>query len=263
METGIVLFSYLPEGEISVDRQIYLMQKNGFNHTFLMSNSSELTDKNVAKLQDGGIIIDTLHSPFAGINAIWHKGEDGDRMLDLFIDGVKRCSEYKIPTLIMHLSSKYPPPPICDVGYERFKRLVAAAREYDVTLAFENQRCLANLAFIFEQFPDAGFCWDIGHEGCFTSGISFSGLFGDRLCALHIHDNFRIPDNDAHLLPFDGGLDFDHVANELVRLKYDGTLMLEVFRSNSNLYCDTSDEEYYRRAAEGVEKLNNITKNKA
>ena len=37
-------------------------------------------------------------------------------------------------------------------------------------------------------------------------------LFGDRLCALHIHDNRCGVNTDDHLLPFDGSIDFEDVA---------------------------------------------------
>ena len=259
METGINLFCY--NNEINIDRQIRLMQQNGFKNTFMLSDCARLTHENVGKLKTAGITLSTLHAPFRGINKIWEKGEAGDRILESLIDGVKKCERYDIPVLVTHLSSKYPPPMITDIGVQRFKRLMEAAQASGVKIAYENQRCLSNISLALEHFESAGFCWDTGHEGCFTPGKEYMPLFGDRLTTVHIHDNFGIKDNDEHLLPYDGVLDFGKVAKHLVKARYDGCIMLEVFRGNSNRYDDITDEEYYARASVAANKLAETVEN--
>ena len=82
-------------------------------------------------------------------------------------------------------------------------------------------------------------------------------LFGDKLATVHIHDNFGVKDNDEHLLPYDGVIDFKKIAMHLANVNYDGCIMLEVFRSNSNRYDDVTDEEYYFRAAIAASRLAN------
>ncbi len=255
METGINLFCY--SNELSIDRQIELMRQNGFKNTFMLSDSVALTDANIGKLYDADISLATLHAPFHGINAIWKAGEAGDKVLETLLDGVKKCKSYNIPVLVTHLSSKYPPPMITDVGVCRFEKLMDEAKKCGVKIAYENQRCLSNLALVLEQFENAYFCWDTGHEGCFTPGWEYMPLFGDRLATVHIHDNFGEKDNDEHLLPYDGGLDFTKVAKHLVKAKYDGCIMLEVFRGNSNHYDNITDAEYYTLAASAAKRLAN------
>jgi sugar phosphate isomerase/epimerase len=44
------------------------------------------------------------------------------------------------------------------------------------------------------------FCYDSGHENCFTPGADFLAKYGDKLAALHHHDNDG--SSDQHLLPF-------------------------------------------------------------
>ena len=253
METGINLFCY--NNEISIDRQIELMRQNGFRNTFMMADGSKLTDETVGKLNAADITLATLHAPFFGINEVWKQGEMGDKVLRGLIDGVKRCEEYNIPVLVVHLSSKYPPPMITDIGVQRLKRLMETAQASGVKIAYENQRCLSNISLVFEHFEDAGFCWDTGHEGCFTSGWEYMPLFGDKLATVHIHDNFGVKDNDEHLLPYDGSIDFSRVAKHLVKANYDGCIMLEVFRGNSNQYNYITDAEYYARAADAANRL--------
>ncbi len=253
METGINLFCY--SNEISIDRQIELMRKNGFKNTFMLSDSAKLTDETISKLKASDITLATLHAPFRGINEIWKQGEAGDKVLEGLIDGVRKCERYNIPILVVHLSSKYPPPMITDIGVQRFKELMEKAKHSSVKIAYENQRCLSNIALAMEQFEDSGFCWDTGHEGCFTSGREYMSLFGDKLVTVHIHDNLGVKDSDDHLLPYDGKLDFGSVAKHLVAADYSGCIMLEVFRSNSNQYDDVTDEEYYARAAAAANRL--------
>ena len=100
-----------------------------------------------------------------------------------------------------------------------------------VQIAFENQRKLANIAWTFEEIEDApnvGFCWDTGHENCFTPGRQYMPLFGKKLICTHIHDNNGVFDHDEHLLPFDGKLDFVRAARQIRESGFTGALVLEV-----------------------------------
>ncbi|MBR2452500.1 MAG: sugar phosphate isomerase/epimerase [Clostridia bacterium] len=260
MEKGINLFCYDNGEKLDIEGQIELMKENGFGHTFFLGDSPLLTDSLVDKVKRSGIVFDTLHAPFDGINAMWKDGTDGDEMLKRLCETVDRCSGYEIPVAVVHLSSGRPAPVISDIGNYRFKELVEYAEKKNVTLAFENQRFVANLASILEQHTSAGFCWDVGHEGCFTNGRHYMPLFGERLSAVHLHDNHHVQDEDEHLLPYDGICDFDYVAKTLADYHFGGTLMLEVFRSESKRYDGFSPQEYYRRAGEAIKKLDDAVK---
>ena len=253
MEIGVVLNCY--SNELPIKRQAELMQENGFTKTFDMSDSLLVNDETIKILEDAGISFATLHAPFSKINSMWQVGEEGDKMLLSIIDGVDKCEKYTIPVLVVHLSSKFPPPRISDIGNERYQKLMEYAACKGVTIAYENQRTLSNLSYALEIFDDAGFCWDTGHEGCFTPNRQYLPLFGDRLKTVHIHDNMCEYDKDLHLLPFDGRIDFNRVAKQLTDANYKDVLMLEVFRSNSNFYDNIAAEEYYRRAGNAAKRL--------
>lgn len=255
MDTGINLFCYGGPEECEIERQIDLMKENGFGHTFVMADIPELTGSLVDKVKRSGIVFDTLHAPFYGINHMWAEGIDGDAMLGRLTDTVDKCADYEIPVAIVHLSSGKPAPKISDAGNLRFAKLAERARQKNVTLAFENQRFLANIASVLEQLPDMGFCWDVGHEGCFTMGKRFMPWFGDRLTAVHIHDNHHLPDEDEHLIPYDGITDFDMIAKTLADYSFCGTVMLEIFRSESEKYKNFTSEEYYKRAGIAARRL--------
>lgn len=261
METGINLFCYGDASKLDITRQIELMQENDFAHTFIMADHPLLDGALVDKVKRAGITFDTLHAPFDGINNMWKVGIDGDEMLKQLTDCVQKCADFDIPVAIVHLSSGKPAPVISDAGNSRFARLIENAREKNITLAFENQRFVANLASVMEQHGDVGFCWDVGHEGCFTKGINFMNLFGNRLTAIHLHDNHHLPDEDEHLIPFDGIRDYELVAETLAHYNFSGTVMLELFRSESDKYKDFMPDEYYRRAGIAAKKIVQMIEN--
>ena len=118
---------------------------------------------------------------------------------------------------------------------------------------------LRNLRYFFDRYDHPVFCWDTGHENCYTDGIKHMELFGDRLGALHIHDNRCVWDSDDHILPYDGAIDFDKVARYIAKSGYEGTVMLEVCRNpvidGKNVYEALTDEEYVERATSAVKKI--------
>ena len=205
-----------------------------------------------------GMSYDTMHAPFDGINQIWMEGEQGERMLARLLQAVDRCHAASVPITVVHLSSGKTPPAVSAVGSARYERLVEHAAAKGVKIAFENQRQLENLTWAFRHFEGAenvGFCFDCGHEGCFTPGLSFMPIFGKRLICTHLHDNSCLPDQDLHQLPFDGKLSFGRVASSLRESGYQGTLMLECFAENSDKYTLMSCEQYLAAAAIAAKRL--------
>jgi sugar phosphate isomerase/epimerase len=236
---------------------VRLMVENGFSATFTGHFD---TDKKQAALAEllakNGIFYENLHAPFGHINDIWLDKSEGEDMLRELCDCVDRAVAAGVPTIVVHLSSGMNPPSITDIGRSRFTRLVEYASQKGVKVAFENQRWLANLAWAMEAFgPDvAGFCWDCGHEGCFTPGRQYMPLFGNRLIALHIHDNCAEFNADDHIIPFDGKLDFDRIARQIRESDYTGSLMLELHQAKG-YYREMSVEEYMAKAAKAARTL--------
>lgn len=252
MKIGINLGCY--GGGLTIEEQIRLIKENGFEACFLGCEGADF-DAVVEKVQAAGITVDNLHAPFNKINDMWKEGEAGEDMLARLIACVEKAARHGIPVIVVHLSSGMNPPMINDIGNERFKRLMEAAAANNVTIAYENQRMIANLALMFEYYPEARFCWDIGHEACFTYGREYMPLFGKKLAALHVQDNLCEFNKDQHLIPYDGKVDFDKAARYIAESGYQGTVMLEIIRKNSDFYTEISPEEYYKRAADATRKL--------
>jgi len=251
MKIGINFEAY---GGLPIEETVRLLKSNGFATSFVMADNAEF-ESIMPLLDKNSIECETLHAPFYGINSIWLKGSDGDEMLKRLLASVDGCVKYGVPILVAHLSSGVNPPPISDIGIERFDRLMSYADEKSVTVAFENQRLLGNIAFAFERYANAGFCWDVGHEKCFANGREYMPLFGQKTVAVHIHDNLFEQNGDKHLLPFDGKIDYNTVVDYLAKSPYKKSVMLEVIRKNSNFYDAYSPELYFEKAAVAARKI--------
>lgn len=233
---------------------------NGFTATFSGVFDAERQLKIANDCLKNGVEYENLHAPFSHINDIWYEGENGDRMLDELLDCVYKCELAGIKTAVIHLSSGEFPPPLTEIGKERFFQLVDFAKNKNVKLAFENQRKFYNLKWALKTFSKddgVGFCWDCGHENCFTPGQEFMPIFGNRIICTHIHDNNGVYNDDSHLLPFDGNIDFKKVIYRLEKANFSGSLMLEVTAANEK-YDKISFEEYLRRAFISAKKLTKI-----
>ena len=245
--------------ESSLEEGYALVRAKGFHSIFVCDEDATHTERHLVAAKAAGLSVDFLHAPWHKINTIWLDGEEGDGVIARLQQCLDIAAKHKIPAIIVHLSSGENAPCVSDIGRRRLDALVAHAEALGVKLAFENQRKLANLAFVFELYRDrdaVGFCWDSGHECCFTmKKIDFMGLFGSRLLALHLHDNESVYDLDSHLIPFDGTDDFKLVAKKIKTSGYEGTVMLELKRG---AYPDLSDGAFLDRAFLAASRLRTL-----
>ena len=250
--------NYIHTLPLSVEENFSLLAQTGFQALFTMHDGAEATARYAAAAAGAGLTYESIHAPWDGINTMWQEGEAGETMLRRLTDTLDSCRQNNIPIAVVHLSSGRNAPCINDLGHSRFDRLIDHAVKTGVTVAFENQRMLANIAWAFEAFPQdsVGFCWDCGHEFCFTPGRHYMPLFGSRLICTHIHDNTTVFNEDSHLLPFDGKADFGYVADTLRYSGYTGSLMLEI--GNRERYGGMDPLEFLKRAADAAGKLRNM-----
>ncbi len=235
-----------------------MLSKIGFDAVFTGYSGEKKIEEFANAAIKNNLFYESIHAPFDGINSMWFDGDEGDVMLGRLVDCVTTCGKYEVPIAVVHLSSGENAPLINEIGYNRYSRLIEAAVKHNVVLAFENQRKLANLAFIFEAFDNienVRFCWDMGHEFCFANGRRYMPLFGNKLVYTHIHDNFMEYNGDLHMIPFDGKIDFKSNMKLLKEYNYSGTLTLELIPQKSGLYVGYDVETFYRRAYNAVKKL--------
>jgi len=208
-----------------------------------------------------GLLIDNVHSQNDNANLLWQDGIDGDERQNILISCVEDCALHNISTAVVHLTGFPPYPPVTEVGLKRLAELIYLAEQKNVKLAFENLWTFEHLDALFEQFPSpyVGFCYDIGHENlnlyrdCLAS-------YGDRVFALHINDNFA-DGYDAHVLPFDGTINWDEKMRQINQCKNIDCFTLEVYKletgehEKSCIYNELSAGEFLNLAYQRAVKL--------
>lgn len=158
---------------------------------------------------------------------------------------------------------------------EMYLELLPFAKEHGVKIATENmwnwdpkkaEACFAacGTAKSFREHIDAVndemfvACLDIGHaemRGMNTSAVEMIYALGEKLQALHIHDNDK--HYDSHQIPFSMQIDFKSIVCALKEIKYEGYFTLEA----DSYLRDCSKEMILSRLkelAESARKLANM-----
>jgi sugar phosphate isomerase/epimerase len=202
-------------------------------------------------IRENGLKLENVHLPFDGINRIWEDSPGGDELVQQYISYIDDCKTYEIPTAVMHVTKGDNPPPVNQLGLDRFKRIIERAEKNNVYIALENLRKPEYLDFIFDNIisNNLKFCYDSGHEHCFTPDIDCLAKYGDKLIALHLHDNDGA--SDQHLFPFSGTINWKNVMEKLKKINYSGSLALEIDAQYIDVTKEYSAEEYL---SEGINR---------
>lgn len=251
----------------------------GFD-TFFTGTMSEADTARFKELGEAaGLIYESIHAPFRGINCIWDEGEKGDAYVTQLCAVADLCKKFEIPYFTLHCMNvpqfnvdvsgvqRY-----SELGLARFRRVVEYAAECGVKACFENvefpqfeMKCFMD-AFRAEGHKALGFTWDVGHEHCYPSpGFDVVEAFGDLMVGTHIHDNYGQKDphvitwnDDSHLLPFDGTIDYRRVGERLKNCGYTGTVTLEVSKKAKDdvpWFKNASFEELLAEAHTRAERI--------
>ena len=238
----------------------------GFESIFTSAYKDAEVREIKKKADELGLTCEFIHAPFHHINEMWTPGIGYVEVFDYMKESIDTAAKNGIPTVITHVSSGWNPPAVNDLGLARYDELVLYARERGVVLAFENLRLLGNLACLvdrYEKLDNVKFCFDCGHEHCYTKTVSLMDVFTTRVICTHIHDNHgraledKTTDGDEHLLPFDGTYDYEKMMRKLDEYGYSGTLMLEVFQ-NTETYKSMGHEAFLATCYERIKKISQM-----
>ena len=198
-------------------------------------NLSEIQQRAQAR----NLTIQSLHGPLRGLSAMWqHDPEIARPILEDLLQSATDCAAAEIPILIVHswtgLNYTFRKEDLC---FDYFDKLVRQAQRDGICIAFENLEGPEYLEALMERYegcPAVGFCWDSGHEQCYSHSKDLLALYGDRLIATHLNDNLGVSrydgqtywTDDLHLLPFDGVIDWTDAADRLKNAVTTDTLPL-------------------------------------
>ena len=219
------------------------MCKYDWGRKMLYENSHSLASDNylafARKLKqiglDNGIVCNQSHAPFPSAcpeirsyfkRAIECTAEAGGQICIIHPDNNKSAQE----------------------NAEMYNELLPFAKEHGVKIATENMwnwndekdestfaACATSESFVEhidvvnDDFLVA--CLDIGHaemRGSGSGAVNMIHALGNRIQALHIHDNDKW--HDSHQLPFSMQIDFDAVVKALRDINYQGYFTLETNR---------------------------------
>ena len=207
--------------------------------------------------EDNGIVCNQSHAPFPSV--VPEIRDKLERAIECTAAaGGKIC--------VIH--------PCNDFGAERnaemFFELLPFAKNCGVKIATENMfnwnsaedcalpaACSDEKSFIehLNKVNDDFFvaCLDLGHaemKGLGTSAVAMIRALGEKLQALHIHDNDKR--HDSHQIPYSMDIDFKAVIKALKEINYRGYFTLEADR-----YIQSAEEapEKIKRLSETVRKM--------
>jgi len=248
---------YTSLGKGTIEERMTAIKNAGFN-TVCLDFEKEILhidgswESQVSLAVRTGLMIENVHLTGDGMTNIWSEGEQGERVTERLIQELRDLSGLGLYKGVCHVTWGHAKPHDADeTGLRRFYRIAEAAERYGVYLALENSVFPEYLQFIFDNIKSEhiGFCYDSGHEHAFAPDFNYLPKFGDRLFALHLHDNDGVHDN--HFVPFCGTIDWNTKIDDLKKTKlWETTVTLE-----SCIYGEETLEDGLKRSYEAAKKL--------
>lgn len=246
--------------QIESRERFKLMKEAGFDYAALWWGD-EFADYDVdinllpSMAREVGLEVENVHAPYQDTNYIWTDCIDAEDIVKRYVNCIMDCSRHSIPTVVIHLSSGNTPPPVSQIGLQRIKYLVETAENKNVNVALENTRKIEYLEYVFSniQSDRLGFCYDSGHENCFSPGADLLSKYGSKLMALHLHDNDG--SDDQHNIPGEGTIDWGSTMSNIRLARYKGPITLEITNESSRLYSKLSAQEFLNAAHEKIMNL--------
>lgn len=262
--------------EISQMEAIPLIAEAGFDGCFWVAEEGIPAAEVASLSRQAGLKMEFIHAPVRHVDTLWMEGEEGEQRLNILMDWLRQCGEAQIPVMVCHVWTKFAPIEPNALGIDRFGQLLDLAQREGVKIAFENAEVDKFLAFVREQLwnhPAACFCWDTGHELCYNRGVDQLALYGDKLFCTHLNDNLGqtgaevTSADDAHMMPFDGKVDWTSAARRLRALNYSGPLTFELKMKNKpgrhthDRYAAYLPQEILTLAMEKARQLEKLLQN--
>lgn len=264
-------FSLQEKYSVPMSEVIRLLGQTGFDALSITWQRDVCLKDTLRAAEQQGLILQSLHGPLRGIPGLWSREEACSASITQdFLQAADDCAAFGIPVLVVHSWGGYDDTfEASSLYFDNFDRLVERAHRNGIQIAFENlegPEYLAALMARYKSDPAVGFCWDSGHEHCYTPGMDFLSLYGQRLLMTHLNDNYGLtsPDgrlqgtDDLHLIPYDGKLDWTQTMNRLSRAKPQEILNFELKirpkgdRCICDLYSRMPLAQYFARSYEAA-----------
>ncbi len=245
---------------LSMDERLGMISAAGFGSVMMWWGAQESLSRTerVELAQKYGLEIENVHATTDNLNYLWQDEDEGDETARELEQEIIDCGSLGIHTIVMHLTNGITPPPISSVGIRRIDHIISCASKNNVTIAFENTRRAEHTRYVLDNYKAdcVKFCYDCGHENYWTPDVDWMQLYSDRVAAVHLHDNKG--SSDAHLIPFDGTINWEKIISSLNSSSYSGNITLEAEMNSSGMYTGISVEEFLKKCFIRGSKLNKL-----
>lgn len=194
-----------------------------------------------------GACFDQAHAPFSRFKIGAENDAHNRAVYYSIVRSLEIASELGAHTLVVH------PAVICphlsaddryEMNMEFYGNLLPRAKNLGIKIAIENmwgRHKDFRDKIVKDVCSDAGeliryvdgmddpyvtACLDVGHAGLVGEAADEMAIaLGDRLTAIHIHDNDFV--SDLHTLPYTSEMNFDSLTSALAKIGYSGDITLE------------------------------------
>ncbi len=222
-------FGYGSGYDVPFDERYRLIKQAGFDCVMLWwSDKFGRGDgyrNDAQSARNAGLFVENIHAPVHEQDYLSLKSSEGESVYNSYLQCVNDCVEFHIPAVVIHLPDDENP--INGLGLQRLSKIVHEAENGGVKIAFENLNNIQNLALVLDSFQSeyVGFCYDSCHHINYAPDADLLKLYGNRLMALHLHDNGG--KHNQHQLPFDGSINWISVMKKISLAGYNGAVSLE------------------------------------
>ncbi len=195
----------------------------------------------------------SLHSQYnkAELPDFWKDTPLGDKLEETLKQDILTAKKYGFTCVVVHMLGEYN-----KIGEARLLRVLDLCKETNIPLAIEN---ISQNEVFFEIFKHIDnsylkFCFDSGHNNCFSPEFDFLENYKDKLICLHLHDNMGKA--DEHTLNRFGTINWDKIAKTLASIDRDISLDYEmIMYSKHGVGMEECVTETFQQALELEAKI--------
>lgn len=211
--------------------------------------------KNAEIAAMAGLQVDSAHLPYYGSSLLWQRSREAGDFAANIASAIRNAGDLGISCVVLHPHDVGIHPSSYGTALAAHLRLAEAACAAGVKLAIENLDKPGVTARLINDInsEDVGLCFDTGHSNLTGEWEILLAQNKGRMFSLHAHDNDG--NEDAHLLPFEGTVDWAATTSAIEAAGYSGHFMLESMKPYpDNSPMPESAQIYLARALESAKR---------
>ena len=230
------------------DYSLFYMHDENKKHPLLRDDYKEYAQSLRRTADEHNIACNQSHAPFPSYiaNPNAEQSKHNEIIVPIIVRAMEAAAILGAKIIVVHPITLDDPVEQKDFNLNFYNNLLPYCKKFNIKVALENMwgwddknkkvtpgACASGVQFC--EYIDAldsdwfTACIDLGHAEMQGSGGGSAPelihALGDRLEALHIHDNNKI--NDTHALPFMGKMDWEPIMLALRDINYSGDFTFE------------------------------------